>query len=442
MFTLLKKTKWLAMSCLALGIVFGPGRCLAVTVVTPNGGETIAAGSVYDIEWTGLKGESTFTVRYSLDAGKSWRLVQQSVQGSLVSWQVPLLKRTAARCMIKVFAFDGQGRRLGIDRSDRTFTIMSVKNSDFSDDPQIVNPGFVYPEPPPLGRDQIPPDLKGDGTTYTENHAGLMCDNSILVEIGSHANAGSSASEIQLKIGGSFTIHLLGGAGAFVPGAALLYTIPGSCADCYKSIPADDWDNLRLVSNSGDGIQVHRFVLVKSCETVLDVVVDDWLDKHYQKVLDFSIDTAGDKWDDVGHTRVTDLYYAAQDLGQTGAKKYVNADVWWCSEFASYMIRKNGLSTPTGSIGTDDLKNWFQSHGRYHTRAEVEGTSYTVRAGDYMSLWDGGHSVLFRGWVSESPGTQGFDGDSEFRTIEGNSGNAVRTQTRKWSDVDFVGGTQ
>lgn len=437
-----KVKQWLALSCIALIVAIAPQSSSAVTLVNPNGGETIAGGSVYDIEWTGLKDESTYTVKYSLNGGETWKVVQTGVQGSTVAWEVPRVKGTARNCLVSVVALDGQGRRLRGDRSYRRFTIETVRRSDFSTNPQIVNPGYQYPEPPALGRDQIPPDLKGDGTTYTENHAGLMCDNSILIEIGSHANAGSSASEIQLKVGGSFTIHLLGGAGVFVPGAALLYTIPGSCSDCYKSIPADDWDNLRLVSNSGDGIQIQRFVLVKSCETVLDVLVDDWLDRHYQKVLDFSIDTAGDKWDDVGHTRVTDIYYGAQDLGQTGAKKYVNADVWWCSEFASYMIRKNGLSTPTGSIGTEDLKNWFQSHGRYHTRAEVEATSYTVRAGDYMSLWDGGHSVLFRGWVSESPGAQGFDGDSEFRTIEGNSGNAVRTQTRKWSDVDFVGGTQ
>lgn len=132
----------------------------------------------------------------------------------------------------------------------------------------------------------------------------------------------------------------------FVADANLLYELPITCEECYKSIPADDWKKLTLVTDSSDGLLIHRVRLVKSCETVLDVTVDAWLDKYYQKVLDFSVDTAQDKWDDVGHTRNTVIYYAAQDLGQTGSKKYHNADVRWCSEFASYMIRKAASPRP------------------------------------------------------------------------------------------------
>lgn len=457
---------FMALLWTVLFLVLAAGPASAVTVVSPDGGEKIAAGSVYDIQWVRLKDEVSYIVKYSLDGGKSWVQVAKNVKGASYAWNVPTVSETQSLCFVLVIAYDSQGRRLRSDRSDNPFTIETVKSSDFLPMPQPVNPGYEYKEPPPLGPNEIPPDVKGgqpgigpdqgialgpseipwdvkgDGTTYTENHSGLMCDNSILIELGSHANAGSNAKEIQFKVGDGFTIHLLGGAGVFVPGAALLYKLPGSCEECYKSIPPDDWDKLTLVTNTGDGIQIHRVVLVKSCETVLDVTVDAWLDKYYQKVLDFSVDTAGDKWDDVGHSRVTDIYYAAQDLGQTGAQKYVNADVWWCSEFASYMIRKNGLSTPTGSIGTSDLLDWFQDHGRYRTRAQVKALTYTVRAGDYMSLWDGGHSVIFRGWVNETPKSQDFDDESEFNTIEGNAGNAVRTQTRKWGDVDWVGSTQ
>ena len=47
-----------------------------------------------------------------------------------------------------------------------------------------------------------------------------------------------------------------------------------------------------------------------------------------------------------------------------------------------------------------------------------------------------------RGWVAETPGSPDFDDNSEFTTIEGNSGNAVRTKTRTWGSVDWVGKTQ
>ena len=106
------------------------------------------------------------------------------------------------------------------------------------------------------------------------------------------------------------------------------------------------------------------------------------------------------------------------------------------------MIRKSGLSTPGGSIGTDDLLDWFEDHGRHYTRANVVNGDYTVKAGDYMCINDGGHSVIFRGWVAETPGSLDFDDNSEFTTIEGNSGNAVRTKTRTWGSVDWVGKTQ
>lgn len=432
------------LSWAALIVILTVGTAGAVTVTSPNGGEVIAAGSSYEIQWIGLKDEVKYAVSYSLDGGAKWRTIAAGVKGKSRLWNVPKVAGTKKKCLVRVFAYDAKGNDLRSDTSNETFTIQSVKLSDFVVNPEKVNPGYKYNEPPIS--ELTPPDEKAGGTTlgttYTVNHSGLMCDNSILIEIGSHANAGSSASEIQFKVGDDFTIHLLGGAGVFVADSALLYPIPGSCAECYKSIPADDWKKLTLVTNSGDGIQIHRVVLVKSCETVLDVTVDDWLDKYYQKVLDFSVDTAQDKWDDVGHTRVTAIYYAAQDLGQTGAKKYVNADVYWCSEFASYMIRKSGLSTPTGSIATGDLRDWFQDNSRYHSRTSVENRTYTVLEGDYMSVNGGGHSVLFRGWVAETPSSQNFDDDSEFTTIEGNNGNAVRTGTRKWGSVDWVGGTQ
>jgi hypothetical protein len=312
--------------------------------------------------------------------------------------------------------------------------------------PKRIARGFVPREPAPPGISQIPAD--GDGALLETYHAGLEGENYIIVELGGDANAGSDAASIQFKVGTSFTITLLNG-GNFVPNAALRYDLGQNCRECYKAIPPDDWDSLRLEISSGDGVQIHRLLLVKSSEKLLDETPDAWLDRYYQRVLDFSIAASSRKWGDVSNTRVTDLYYAAQDLGQTGAQKYVNQDTAWCSEFAAYMIRKNGLpNVPAGSIGTADLKRFFTDTGRIYYAEEVEGGAYSVRAGDYMSLWQtsddpsGRHSVLFRGWKGGTPVPGAFSPDQEFYTIEGNVGNSVRTTTRKWSDVYFVGNTR
>ena len=436
--------QWLGvLSWAALIVVLVTGTAGAVMVTSPNGGEKIAAGTAYEIQWNGLKDEVKYAVRYSLDGGLKWQTVATSVKGKSRLWNVPKPATTKTKCLVRVLAYNAQGSVLRSDDSDLTFIIQTVKLSDFVGNPQKVNRGHKYIESPIPEQTEPDKNVLGVlGADFVDHHSGLECDNSILIEIGSGELAGSDAPEIQFKVGDDFTIHLLGGAGVFVTDANLLYTLPLNCEECYKSIPADDWKKLTLVTDSGNGLLIHRVRLVKSCETVLDVIVDAWLDKYYQKVLDFSVDTAQDKWDDVGHTRGTAIYYAAQDLGQTGSKKYHNADVRWCSEFASYMIRKSGLSTPSGSIGTDDLLDWFENHGRHYTRANVVDGDYTVKAGDYMCINDGGHSVIFRGWVAETPSSPDFDDNSEFTTIEGNSGNAVRTKTRTWGSVDWVGKTQ
>jgi len=310
-------------------------------------------------------------------------------------------------------------------------------------------------KPRPLP-DPVDPDGYGSGgggaITY---NSGLMGDqagdkasyqNHLVLEIGSHGNAGSAVSAIELHLGG-FLAYLNAPAGGFEPGDILTYDFNhSSCPECWESMDPDDWDTVRLITQSHDGLQVHRIQMVHSEELVLDTAVDAWLDEEYASVLDFSLQTGLHRWEEVGETRITALYYAGQDLGQTGCVKYVAGDHQWCSEFASWAIRQTGLSTPSGSIGTANLEEWFRTHERKYTKAEVQAGTYAVGPGDYIALWPddkhptGQHSVLFRGWESLA-GSAPRNGDT-FLTIEGNSGNAVRTRTRNWSDVVFVGKAQ
>jgi len=309
--------------------------------------------------------------------------------------------------------------------------------------PTLFVPGFVPKAPPTFGRDSIPsdaPDSPAEPAAAAATYSsGLEGDNYIIIELSNFPEAGSTVPFIRFTVGDSFNIHLLGGEAYFVPGATLRYNLPGSCPQCYESIPPDAWKRLRLRTSSGDGLHIHRIIFVKSYVTLVDVVLDNWLDRYARSVIDFSLDAARLKWNAVQSTRVTDLFYAGQDLAQTGARKYVRRDVKWCSEFASYMIRTNGLSTPAGSIDTGDMKNFFADRLRLHTRGDVDGGAYSIASGDYMSLWDGRHSVLFLSWKNGLPDPGKIPPDTEFFTIEGNTGNMVLTQQRKWSDVEAVG---
>ena len=265
-------------------------------------------------------------------------------------------------------------------------------------------------------------------------------ENALTLEIGTAATAGSAVASVQLTIG-TFVVNLLAPGGGFAPGQILRYDFnTSSCPSCWNSMVPDDWDKLVLSTTSGDGIFVDHLTLVHSDMLVLDVETDAWLDRYYGAKLDVSIDTATDRFDAVG-SRVTALHYASQELGQTGYEKYYSGgDIAWCSEFAAWAIRQNGLSTPTGSIGVADLDSYFSGLGRMYTKADVEAGAYMPKAGDYIAVNGRTHSVLFVEWTS-AVGAVPTNSDT-FLTIEGNTCNAVRMKERSWSTIDFVGNAQ
>ena len=92
------------------------------------------------------------------------------------------------------------------------------------------------------------------------------------------------------------------------------------------------------------------------------------------------------------------------------------------------------------------MEEWFRTSGRKFTKEQVEAGDYSPLPGDYIAIKPtddaptGTHSVIFRSWKSKA-GANAADGD-EFRTIEGNTCNAVRTRVRDWDEVAFVGRAQ
>ena len=98
-----------------------------VTVEAPNGGETIAVSSTYNITWSvsspvGLKA-SPITLRLSTNSGSSWSLIASGeANDGTYSWAAPSTQLTS--CRISVEAEDLRGS-VGADRSNSDFSVVA-----------------------------------------------------------------------------------------------------------------------------------------------------------------------------------------------------------------------------------------------------------------------------------------------------------------------------
>ena len=98
----------------------------SLTLLAPNGGESIASGKTFTIQWTAPQGMKKFNLRYSLDGGRSWKYLaknSKNVEGTSYDWKVPKFKITRRTCRIEVTGFNNAGKSSGTDRSVSSFTI-------------------------------------------------------------------------------------------------------------------------------------------------------------------------------------------------------------------------------------------------------------------------------------------------------------------------------
>jgi subtilisin family serine protease len=110
-----------------------------VTVVQPNGGEVLNAGSAYTITWNAADniGVTSTDIDYTYDGGTNWYDVAGlSGNPGTYNWTVPNTPST--QCLVKVTCFDA-ATNSGFDVSDNFFTIEAapapyvwVKNIDLS----------------------------------------------------------------------------------------------------------------------------------------------------------------------------------------------------------------------------------------------------------------------------------------------------------------------
>lgn len=112
---------------------------------------------------------------------------------------------------------------------------------------------------------------------------------------------------------------------------------------------------------------------------------------------------------DIPHVVITALL----ELGHSGSKKYHRENNAYCSEFAFYVIEKSvQLSNTCNSmipnpgredVNVKDMFRWFKMCERLIRREEIKEK---IKAGDFLSVDNMGHSAIFLGWAD--PGKNFF----------------------------------
>ena len=107
--------------CVA-ALLAGPAG--AVTLLSPNGGETLESGGQWFTHWSASAGEVSFKIHYSLDNGATWVLIPKPYDtNSSHQWNVPVVNGNKEKTLLRVSAFDSKGNKTGSDRSDLNFKI-------------------------------------------------------------------------------------------------------------------------------------------------------------------------------------------------------------------------------------------------------------------------------------------------------------------------------
>ena len=223
--------------------------------------------------------------------------------------------------------------------------------------------------------------------------------------------------------------------------------------DFFSWLEPDDWDDLRFFFGSSDGAQIAEIeIMLNGQQIYLETGINTWLDLYYGRQLFLDWRIAKYRHDLVAAVVGTSylnpiLEVAAQDLGQSGARKYNGDDNAWCSEFAVYAMQNGsrlsspcaGIPTPleTGDIGVGAIYTWLNACGRVLDYSTITADPSLLQPGYYISINNRGHSMIFAGWVSTVGGMMWVvDGNGE--------PNTVRLRQRSFTAflaTDFVGNT-
>jgi peptidoglycan DL-endopeptidase CwlO len=127
---------------------------------------------------------------------------------------------------------------------------------------------------------------------------------------------------------------------------------------------------------------------------------------------------------------------ARKELGTTehppgSNKQKYGPTTYWCSLFATWVWRKEGINIPQYAF-TGDVYTWGQQHHLAYDSKHLD----QVKPGDVLLFGTGPQNTSTSTHIAI---VESVDGNT-VHTIEGNSGNAVQRQTHTLSSSTFYGG--
>ncbi len=217
----------------------------------------------------------------------------------------------------------------------------------------------------------------------------------------------------------------------------------------FTGIPTDNWDRLYIRNEMDSSILIGYIEIIHSDYLILK----KWYEPHSLGRAT-GLNQRLHLFRDISNTKLQTMFNfgggflrnpklaenpivccGAEELGKTDGYKYAGHNKAWCSEFASWLLRRAGLDTPQGNISVNDMEWWFSHHGVLHTNVY----STALSTGTYLNLWNKQHSAIFLEYVDEHPIYS--NPNTQIRTIEGNAGGKVFLGTRLLSDISSYGYT-
>jgi hypothetical protein len=92
----------------------------SITVLNPNGGESIAGGTTIEITWTGVGNIENVKIEFSKNNGGTWQTIIESTENTgIYGYTIPIPGEQKDNCLIRISDTDGDP----VDVSDAVFTV-------------------------------------------------------------------------------------------------------------------------------------------------------------------------------------------------------------------------------------------------------------------------------------------------------------------------------
>ncbi len=108
-----------------------------LTIIQPNGGETIKAGSSYQIRWSFTGDNQKIKIYFTSDNGENWSEISNEIDATIQSfvWSVPVIKEN--NCRIRIKDTQTGGKIIDVQSQSNFKIDISISVSDFSEKDKI-----------------------------------------------------------------------------------------------------------------------------------------------------------------------------------------------------------------------------------------------------------------------------------------------------------------